>query len=82
MVELGLNPLPSTIDEDSCMDDENEDSSMASSSCGERTNHLADGDDDSDTDDISEGEDNENESTGMTFESLVLIKINIYSFYF
>lgn len=62
--ELGLNPWPATIDDDSCLDDDHEDSSMASSSCGERTNHMADGDDDSDTDDISDGEDGENESTG------------------
>lgn len=60
-VELGLNPLPSAIDED--YNPEDEDSSMTSS-CGERTSNLADGEDDSDTDDMSDGDDAENESSG------------------
>lgn len=67
-VELGLNPLPSSLDEEYGMDDENEDSSMASSSCGERTNHMVDGDDDSDSDDMSDGEDGE--SSGKSCYSI------------
>lgn len=70
-VELGLNPLPSSIDEDSCMDDDQEDSSMASSSCGDRTINTADGDDDTDTDDMSDGEDGGNDSSGELIEILI-----------
>ena len=62
-VELGLNPLPTSVDEDYGLEDEQEDSSMTSS-CAERTSNNPDGDDDSDSDDMSDGEDGENESSG------------------
>lgn len=58
-VELGLNPLPNSVDEDY----EDPEEGSVTSSGGERAMNLAE-DEDSDTDDMSEGDDNENESSG------------------
>lgn len=58
LAELGLQPLPNSVDEDY---DDQEDSSVTSSG-GERIMHNADGDDDSDLDEMSDGDDNENEN--------------------
>lgn len=61
-VELGLNPLPTSVDDNYDMDDDQ------ASSSGERISNMADGEDDSDTDDITDGDDGE--STGNTFMKL------------
>lgn len=82
-VELGLNPLPSSVDDDSCLDDDQEDSSMASSSCGDRQLNMADGDEDSDTEDCTDGEDGENESiSGKNLSKLPKENLHNISFIF
>lgn len=59
-VELGLNPLPSSVDDDG-IDDDMEGESMTS---GDQTSTIPG---DSDSDDLSDGDDAENESSGKFF---------------
>lgn len=59
-VELGLNPLPSSVDEDG--DDDMEGDSMTS---GDRNSTIPG---DSDSDDLSDADDAEHESSGKSYD--------------
>ena len=56
-VELGLTPLPPSVDDDA-VDDDTEGASMTSG------DHASTVPGDSDTDDLTDGEDGENDSSG------------------
>lgn len=74
--ELGLTPLPPSVDDDGADDDTEEGASMTS---GDHTSTVPG---DSDTDDLSDGEDGENDSSGKLLIVFTSIPLTITDYLF